>query len=104
MKKINNNIMADYIGITRQSVYNMKKNRPQQYNAIKGYLLLEKNNFFENFKKIKALAELIRQECNSKYADDLVRLIEEGDEVVEEISNIKNKDKGVWNDKRSTKT
>ena len=95
MKKINDNIIADYIGITRQSIYNMKKSRLKQYNAIKGYLLLEENNFFENFKKIKALTELIRQECDSKYADDLVRLIEEGDEVVEEISNIKNKDKGV---------
>ena len=48
--------------------------------------MLRENNFFESFKKIKALAELIKQECNSKYTNDLVKLVEEGDEVVKEIN------------------
>ena len=85
MKKITDQMIADFLGLTRQSVYNMKVNKPHQYEAIKNFLLLKENNFFENFKKIKALAELIRQECDSKYVNDLVKLIEEGDEVVEEI-------------------
>ena len=85
MKKITDQKIADFLGLTRQSVYNLKKNKPHQYKVIKSFLLLKENNFFENFKKIKALAELIRQECNSKYIDDLVKLVEEGDEVVEEI-------------------
>ena len=89
MKKITDNIIADFLGLTRQSIYNFKKKRPYQYEIIKNFFLLKENNFFENFKKIKALAELIRQECNSKYADDLVKLVEEGDEVVEEV--LKNK-------------
>jgi len=85
MKKITNNKIAEFLGLTRQSVYNLKKNKPLQYEAVRGYFLIKENNFFENFKKIKALAELIRQECDSKYADDLIKLVEEGDEVVENI-------------------
>jgi len=87
MKKITDNMIADFLGLTRQSIYNMKINRPQQYEAVRSYFLLKENNFFENFKKLKALAALIRQECDSKYGEDLVKLIEEGDEVVEEILN-----------------
>ena len=89
MKKITDKKIADFLGLTRQSVYNMKVNKPHQYKAVRGYYLLKKNNFFENYKKIKALAELIRQECDSKYVKDLIKLVEEGDEVVEEI--LKNK-------------
>jgi len=85
MKKINDNIMANFLGITRQSIHNMKKKRPQQYEAIKTYLLLIENNFFEKLKKAKSLAELISQECNNKYADDLVKLTKENDEVIKEI-------------------
>ena len=84
MKKITDNMIADFLGLTRQSVYNLKKNRPHQYKAIKNYLLLKENDFLGNYKKIKALIELIKQECNSKYIDDLVALAEKGDEIIKE--------------------
>ena len=90
MKKITDNIIAEFLGLSRQSVYSLKNKRPKQYKVIKDFLLLKENNFFENFKKIKALALLIKQECDSKYADDLVKLVEESDEVVEEILNKNN--------------
>ena len=83
MKKVTNKQIAEKIGIVRQTFSNWEDNKPKLYKAVKGYFLLEENNFFENFKKIKALALLVQQECNSKYVDDLVKLIEEGDEVVE---------------------
>ena len=86
MKKVTDNTIAKFLGLTRQSIYNLKKSRLHQYRVIKNYLLLKENNFFENFKKIKALAELIGQECFSKYTDDLVKLVEEGDEVMKEIN------------------
>ena len=86
MKKVTDNTIAEFLGLTRQSVYNLKKSRPHQYQMIKNYLLLKENNFFKNYKKIKALAELIQQECDSKYTNDLVKLVEEVDEVVKEIN------------------
>ena len=95
MKKLTDKKIAEILGITPQNIVLWKKNKPLQYEAVRGYFLIKENNFFENYKKIKALAELIRQECDSKYADDLIKLVEEGDEVVEEILNIKNKNKGV---------
>ena len=85
MKKLTDIKLAQIVGVKYPTIAFWKKNKPHQYKAVKGYYLLKENNFFENYKKIKALAELIRQECNSKYADDLVKLVEEGDEVVEEI-------------------
>jgi len=85
MKKLTDIKLAQMVGIKHPTISFWKKNKPRQYNAVRGYYLLKENNFFENYKKIKALAELIRQECNSKYIDDLVKLVEEGDEVVEEI-------------------
>ena len=91
MKKITDQKIADFLGLTRQSIYNLKKNKPHQYKVIKSFLVLKENNFFENFKKIKAFTELIKQECNNKYIDDLIKLVEEGDEVVKEILNNKRK-------------
>ena len=85
MKKLTDKRIAEILGITPQNIIKWKKNKPLQYEAVRGYFLLKENNFFENYKKIKALAELIGQECNSKYADDLIKLIKEGNEVVEEI-------------------
>jgi len=82
MKKITDNMIADFLGLTRQSVYNLKKNRPHQYEAIKNYLLLKENDFLGKYKKIKALVELIKQECNSKYIDDLVKIVEEGNDII----------------------
>ncbi len=87
MKKITDNKIADYFGLTRQSIYNLKIKKPRQYEIIKNFLLLKENNFFDNFKKIKAFIELIKQECNSKYVDELVKLVEENNKVVEEILN-----------------
>ena len=89
MKKITAKNLAEILDITYQNLWVWKKNKPQQYEAVRGYYLLKENNFFENYKKIKALAELIRQECDSKYIDDLMKIIKEGDEVVEEILNSK---------------
>jgi len=91
MKKITDQKIADYFDLTRQSIYNLKIKKPRQYEIIKNFLLLKENNFFDNFKKIKAFTELIRQECDSKYVDDLVKLVEEGDEVIEKILNNKRK-------------
>lgn len=82
MKKITDKEIAEILGITRQTLISWKKQRPDMYRAIRSYFLLEKNNFFSNFKKIKALAELIKQDSDSKYIEDLVKLIEEGDEVI----------------------
>jgi len=95
MKKLTDKKIASILGVTPQNIVLWKKNKPLQYEAVRGYFLIKENNFFEKYKKIKALAELIKQECNSKYADDLVKLVEEDDEVVEKILNIKNKDKEV---------
>lgn len=94
MRKITDNIIAEFLGLSRQSVYSLKNKRPKQYKAIKNFLLLKENNFFKNFKKIKALTLLVQQECNSKYVDNLVKLIEEGNEVVKEILDNKQKKKG----------
>ena len=89
MIKLTDKKLAGILGITPQNIVLWKKNKPLQYEAVRGYFLLKKNNFFENFKKIAALAELIQQECKSKYVEDLVKLVEESDEVVKEI--LKNK-------------
>ena len=89
MKKLTDKRIAEILGITPQNIIKWKKNKPLQYEAVRGYFLLRENNFFESFKKIKALAELIGQECDSKYTDDLVKLVEKGDEVIENI--LKNK-------------
>ena len=86
MKKLTDKKLANILGITPQNIVLWKKNKPLQYKAVRGYFLLKENNFFESFKKIKALAELIGQECDSKYTDDLIKLVEEGDEVVKEIN------------------
>ena len=83
--------MAQLVGIKYPTIAFWKKNKPYQYEAVRGYYLLKENNFFANFKKIKAFTELIKQECNSKYINDLVKLVEEGDEVVEKILNSKKK-------------
>jgi len=85
MTKLTDKKIAEILGVTPQNIVLWKKNKPLQYEAVRGYFLLKENNFFESFKKIKALAELIRQECKSKYADDLIKLVEEADEVIEEI-------------------
>ena len=98
MRKITDNIIGEFLGLSRQSVYKLKNNKPKQYKIIKNFLLLEENKCFKNFKKIKALAELIRQECDSKYTNDLLKLIEESDEVVEEVLK---EIKEVYNSKKS---
>ena len=93
MTKLTDKKIAEILVVTPQNIVLWKKNKPLQYEAVRGYFLLKENNFFEDFKKIKALAELIRQECDSKYTDDLVKLIEKSDEVVEEILNNKRREK-----------
>lgn len=87
MKKITDKKIAEFVGITRQTLINWKKNKPELYKAVKSFFLLKENNFFENFKRIKSFSELTKQECNNKseYIGNLMKLIEEGDEVVEEI-------------------
>ena len=92
MKKLTDIKLAQLVGVKHPTIAFWKKNKPRQYEAVRGYFFLKENNFFKNFKKIKALAELIRQECDSKYAEDLVKLIEEGDEIVEGISNSKRRE------------
>ena len=91
MKKLTDIKLAQIVRVKHPTIAFWKKNKPHQYEAIKGYYLLKKNNFFENYKKIKAFTELIKQECNNKYIDDLIKLVEEGDEVVKEILNNKRK-------------
>ena len=68
MKKITDKKIGDFLGLTRQSIY--------------------------NFKKIKDLAELIRQECNSGYINNLIKIIEDDDKVVEGILSNKEEIKG----------
>jgi len=85
MKKLTDIKLAEVLGVKHPTIAFWKKNKPHQYEAVKGYYLLKENNFFEDYKKIKALAELIRQECDSKYANDLAKLVEKGNEVVEEV-------------------
>ena len=87
MKKITDNIIADFLGIVRQSVYSLKRIKPKQYKAIKKYLTLKENGFFEDFNKIKALSELIKQDCKSKYVNDLIELIKKDDEIIKELEN-----------------
>ena len=98
MKKLTDKKLANILGITPQNIVLWKKNKSLQYKAVRGYFLLKENNFFESFKKIKALAELIGQECDSKYTDDLIKLVEKGDEVIKEILNIDNKTKRIKNE------
>lgn len=90
MKKVTDKEIAEVLDIRRQTLYNWKKKqKPEVYQSIKSFFLLKENKFFSNFRKIKSLAKLIKQECDSKYIEDLVNLIEENDEVVKEINRIK---------------
>ena len=90
MKKITNKFIAEKIGVARQTVSNWESNKPQLYEAVRGYFFLKENNFFEKIKKIKALADLIYQECDSKYAKDLKTLADEAGEIIEFLEKEKN--------------
>jgi len=89
MKKITDKKIAENLGITPQNIYNWKRQKPLQYEAVMGYFLLRENNVFEKIKKIKALASLVETECDSDYAKELKSLADEVGEVVGYFENFK---------------
>jgi hypothetical protein len=85
MKKITDRKIAGILSLTPQNIYNWKKQKPLQYEAVKGYFLLKENKIFDKLKKIKALASLVEAECDSDYAKELKALADEVGEVVENL-------------------
>ena len=88
MKKLTDKKIAEILGITPQNIVLWKKNKPLQYEAVRGYFFLKENNVFNKLKKIKSLSELVSEEySDNKYINDLKLLANELDAVIKKLEN-----------------
>jgi len=88
MKKLTDKKLAGILGITPQNIVLWKKNKPLQYEAVRGYFFLKENNVFNKLKKIKSLSELVSEEySDNKYINDLKLLANELDAVIKKLEN-----------------
>lgn len=87
MKKLTDKKIAELLNTTPSNILYWKKNKPLQYEAVRGYFLLKENEIFEKLKKLEALASLVMSDCESKYEKELETLIAEVSEVIKEIKN-----------------
>ncbi len=89
MKKLTDKKLAEILSLTPQSIVIWKKEKPLQYEAVRGYFLLKENEAFEKIKKIKALANLVESECKNNYTKELKTLADEVGEIIKVLGEKK---------------